>query len=117
MNIHEALEQFHEAYKVICEHFGEDVSLELSPSLENLPWFLTQQFNEDGTLHYACFHMANPADFDPEDEDCFQYSLEVSHRALWIGEEFTAARVNDGCGHGEPCVIFPNKNRQKQFEN
>lgn len=115
MDIHEALVKFYEAYKVIRDYF--DADLDLSPSLEESPWYLIQQFNEDGTLRYAEFKFANEADFDPEDEDCFQYSLEVCHRALWIGEEYTAARVNDGCGHGEYCIIFLNKNRQRQFEN
>lgn len=105
MKIDEAIQQFTEANKAITDYFG--VCLE-SPTL-NLddPWFLIGD-NEE-------IRFANPADFNPDDSDCFQYSFEIIHAALWIKDEFTAARVNDGCGHSF-CVIFANKNRHKEFE-
>jgi hypothetical protein len=110
--IAETIQEFLNAFVLISEYF--DGSLDLSPALMlDEPWFLIADYDEDGTLNYAEIHFANPEDFDPEDPDSFQYSYEVRHRALRIKDEYTAARVGDGCGNTF-CVIFANENQHEE---
>jgi len=107
MNFDEAIQQFSEAYKIITNYFG--VSLDISPILLlDEQWYLI-----NGEILYA-----DTDEFDPDDIDIdsFNYSYEVIHKALWAKAEYTAARVNDGCGNSF-CVILANKNRHKEFES
>lgn len=107
MDIHEALRQYKEAYKAIDAYFSDGgVFSGDHPSLMlEFPWFL----NGSQEISFA----------DPDnkiEEEDFEYAYEVRHTALWIGEEYTAARVDDGCGNVF-CVIFDNGKRRKEFES